>query len=44
MAVAGGLGMGNGELVGNGLRVSVLGDEKVLEMMVVVVAQQRECA
>ena len=33
---------GNGELSVNGYRVSVLQDEKVLEMMVVMVTQQCE--
>lgn len=36
--------MGNGESVFNGDRVSVQEDEKVLEMVVVLVAQQCECA
>lgn len=38
-----GVGTGNGELVFNGDRVSASADEKVLEMAVVMVAQQCAC-
>ena len=38
-----GWGRGNGELVFNGDRVSIWEDEEVLEMMVVIAAQQCEC-
>ena len=38
-----GQGWRNGELVFKGYRVSVWQDGKVLELMVVMAAQQREC-
>ena len=42
--VGGGAGEGRGGLVSDGDRASVWEDEKVLDMMVLMAAQQYECA